>query len=295
MSRNQQIYKSSPPSANTRDGVLYARVSSKKQVTDGHGIDSQLRRGRQYADQNGIRIVAEFKDEGISGKDSDRPQVKAMIDFIQNHPNEVVVIMDEVNRMARENIAYYLLKQAIEAAGGKIEYVSQKFDDSAEGAFIESIIVQVGAYERIHNAHRTINRMEIHALDAKIDACVTELVATKEAVVKSAINKQIAEHSRRREILEKRISEARDAKDDFGAVLSKVMGIVYQPDIVWENADLPMKQIIQRLVFPKPLIYEQEAGKFRNPEKALVYRLFEENAAEKHLMARPKRFELLTF
>ena len=105
----------------------------------------------------------------------------------------------------------------------------------------------------------------------------------------------VAQHSKRLETLKKKIEDAREAKDDCGVVLQKVIGVICQPDSVWLNADLPLRQTIQRLVFPKPLIYDQNEEKFRNVEKALVYGLFEEKQLEKALLAHPKRVELLTF
>lgn len=518
--------KKSDPKTNLKEAVLYARVSSLKQMKEGHGLEGQLQRCRQYAEQNSYHVKAEFTDEGVSGKTADRPQVQAMIDYIAKQPPGITVIMDEVNRMARENIAYYYLKEAIKKVGGQIAYVSQKFDNSAEGEFIEGIIVQIGAYERTHNTHRTINRMvsrtegglwpygvfvgykpssvkcirepdeavapvikralegyaygefinfedvaryineqrvinfkgnkirtngdrakkllnsswfhagfvqlpkrnverrkgqhqpiisldvleriegrlagkriskfrtninadfplrgyvlcgscqkpmtsafsgkgryhgyydcrtpgcemrrcgvpyadihdefhdllrsikphetlmekaadilrkvwqkewqsfdkdrqkwgkELSELEEEVQSYVKELVATKEATVKTAINKEIEACSKRCELLKRKISNTSEAKDDFESVLQKVIRVVCKPDSIWLKADLPMKQTIQRLIFPKPLIYDQKAKKFRNVVTCCVYSLFERNGRKKPSLVHPKRVELLTF
>jgi hypothetical protein len=76
-------------------------------------------------------------------------------------------------------------------------------------------------------------------------------------------------------------SRYQDAQNDFDKVLERVVGIIRQPHTLWESADLAVRQTIQRIVFPKPLVYEQTVKKFRNPEKALIYGLFERSPPKK--------------
>ena len=54
------------------EGVIYARVSSARQVREGHGISSQIRACQSFAKENGIKIVKVFKDPGKSGASLDR-------------------------------------------------------------------------------------------------------------------------------------------------------------------------------------------------------------------------------
>ena len=57
----------------TREGVIYARVSSAKQVTDGNGLDSQYSACLRYAKEKNIKIINSFRDAAMSGNTSDRP------------------------------------------------------------------------------------------------------------------------------------------------------------------------------------------------------------------------------
>jgi len=43
--------------------VIYARVSSRKQVKEGGGIESQATRCRSYASSRGYDVVAMFTDD----------------------------------------------------------------------------------------------------------------------------------------------------------------------------------------------------------------------------------------
>ncbi len=51
-----------------KEGVIYTRVSSLKQVTQGSGLDSQYSACLKYAKENNIKIIKTFKDAAMSGK-----------------------------------------------------------------------------------------------------------------------------------------------------------------------------------------------------------------------------------
>lgn len=47
--------------------LIYCRVSSAKQKTDGHGLDSQEQRCRQYAALKNYSVEAVFPDDATGG------------------------------------------------------------------------------------------------------------------------------------------------------------------------------------------------------------------------------------
>ena len=59
--------------------ALYARVSSDRQDVD-LSVSAQLRALRDYADKNGCKVVREYVDEAESGRSTDRPEFKKMMD-----------------------------------------------------------------------------------------------------------------------------------------------------------------------------------------------------------------------
>ena len=510
---------------NTQDAVLYARVSSIKQVEQGNGLDSQIHRCRQYADSNGYHVLKEFRDEGITGSRADRKEIQAVVDFIQNHESPVTVIMDEVTRLGRDMVVYFTLKDRIEALGGKVIFISQSFDKSPSGKFVENIMVACGEFERLNNKDRVIGRMkarveagvwpyglfqgykpstvpgvrepyepvagtirqalegyaygtlanyediarfinaqvllnfkgkpihyngekakdllesawyyagfiqlpkrnvsrrlgqhkpvisgsvlelielrmsgkvvpkyrknmnqnfplkghvlcdacnrpmtasfcgredkygyyycrtggcelnskhmphsELHdqflvllrsatptqelidlartmlkevwdkqweafqqdrhewgmeaeKLDSEIRSCVDELRKSDIPAIRQALTDRIQDFSKRREVLKKKVFDFKDAQNDFGEVLDRVIGVIELPHTFWVEGSLSEKQMIQRLVFPKPLIFDQKAKKFRKPEKALVYRLFEKLNPKKQGLVDPIGIEPTT-
>ena len=59
--------------------VIYCRVSSQQQVTQGSGLDSQETRCRSYAASKKYEVVEVFKEEGVSGARLDRPALKNLL------------------------------------------------------------------------------------------------------------------------------------------------------------------------------------------------------------------------
>jgi len=53
--------------------VIYCRVSSKRQVKEGHGLESQETRCREYAARRGYEVLEVFLDKAVSGGRLDRP------------------------------------------------------------------------------------------------------------------------------------------------------------------------------------------------------------------------------
>src|SRR5690242_5446532 len=111
--------------------IIYARVSSERQVNEGGGLQSQEQRCRSYAQTCGYQVVSTFSDDGVSGALIERPGIQAMLSFLQAQDREIVVIIDDISRIARDVIAHVTLRTAIKSAGGRLESPSFTFGESA--------------------------------------------------------------------------------------------------------------------------------------------------------------------
>lgn len=65
----------------TKQGVIYARVSSKDQEKEGFSIPAQLKLLREYATKNSIKILREFVDVETA-KTAGRKQVRGNGSFL---------------------------------------------------------------------------------------------------------------------------------------------------------------------------------------------------------------------
>lgn len=144
----------------TQQAVIYCRVSSPKQVTEGHGLASQETRCREYAKHKGYEVIDVFRDEGLSGKLMDRPNMKAMLSYIKKRKaDKPIVIIDDISRLARDIETHIHLRTAINEAGGKLESPSIEFGDDSDSRLVEHLLASVAAHQREKNAEQVQNRM----------------------------------------------------------------------------------------------------------------------------------------
>ncbi|NQY74199.1 MAG: recombinase family protein [Candidatus Margulisbacteria bacterium] len=143
-----------------KKAVIYCRVSSEKQVRGGNGLKRQEKRCCDYAIFNKWNVVAVFHDEGISGGLVDRPGIQKLLDFLDRSEENIIVLVDDINRWARDVSAHFALKRAIETAGGELHSTTMKFENSPEGHFIETIMAAGAELERNKNKRQVKHRMK---------------------------------------------------------------------------------------------------------------------------------------
>ena len=63
--------------------IIYCRVSTPGQISDGHGIETQEKLCRRWAARNGLDVMEVYRDCGISGKDMEnRPALNEMLEQV---------------------------------------------------------------------------------------------------------------------------------------------------------------------------------------------------------------------
>ena len=140
--------------------VIYARVSSVAQLHKGHGLESQTTRCREFARLKGYDVAEVFKVEAVSGGIIDRPGMLAMLAHLRKHRRggECVVIIDDISRLARDIKAHLDLRDAIAAAGGRLESPSIEFGEDSDAILVENLLASVSQHQRQKNAEQMINR-----------------------------------------------------------------------------------------------------------------------------------------
>src|SRR5207302_8010060 len=83
-----------------KQGVIYARVSSKDQEKEGFSIPAQLKLLREYAIKNGIKILHEFIDVETA-KTAGRKEFGRMVAFFEKNALCRVVIVEKTDRLYR--------------------------------------------------------------------------------------------------------------------------------------------------------------------------------------------------
>ncbi|WP_244531968.1 recombinase family protein [Nitrosomonas aestuarii] len=107
-----------------------------------------------------------FRDEGLSGKLLDRPNMQAMLAYIKKRKaDKLVVIIGDISRLARDIETHLRLRASIADAGGKLESPSIEFGDDSDSRLVEHLLASVAAHQREKNAEQVQNRMKARMMN----------------------------------------------------------------------------------------------------------------------------------
>lgn len=142
--------------------LVYCRVSSAGQRTQGHGLESQEQRCREFAEHKGLQVERVFLDTitGNSGYE-EREAMSQLMKYLDTHAGtRYAVIFDDIKRLAR-NTGHHL-KLRMELRSRDVVPLSPNFtfEDSAEGDYVETIVAATAELERKQNARQVRQKTE---------------------------------------------------------------------------------------------------------------------------------------
>lgn len=137
--------------------VLYTRVSTTMQVTDGASLQQQEERLKAYAVCQGWEIVNMYQDAGLSGKDTNRPAFKQMIEDAENKMFDAIIVY-KLDRLTRSVKDFHTLSDKLDKLGISLVSVTQNLDTSSSvGRLLRNILVDFANFEREMISERTMD------------------------------------------------------------------------------------------------------------------------------------------
>lgn len=118
--------------------LIYCRVSSAQQADDGTSLDTQEARCRAYCAEHGYQVIGVHSDTHTGIEYRQRPGLSALREQVRAGIAGVVVCY-AVDRLSRNQAHLYIVAEEIEDAGGRLEFVTESFEDSAVGRFMRSV------------------------------------------------------------------------------------------------------------------------------------------------------------
>ena len=145
-----------------RIGLIYARVSSKRQETDGTGLMSQDSRCIKELERIGVPYDKTFPDSYSGGGDSmKRPAMRELLAHIDANPHKrFLVVFDDLKRFARDAKFHFELKTEFHMRDVKLLCLNYNFDESAEGKFVELMFAGQAELEREQNRRQVIQKQK---------------------------------------------------------------------------------------------------------------------------------------
>jgi len=147
---------------------IYIRVSTEDQANEGYSIDAQKHKLTQFANINDWDIANFYIDEGISAKNTDRPELKRMLDDIKSKQIDVVLVY-KLDRLTRSVSDLFTLLDYFDKHNCKFKSATEIFDTtSAIGRLFITIVGAMAQWERENLGERVKMGMEQKAREGKV-------------------------------------------------------------------------------------------------------------------------------
>lgn len=146
--------------------IAYARYSPRPNENDVYSAERQLEAIRHYCKRNGIILADEFRDEGRSGDDEDRPGLWKAIDKLQKG---MLLLVYSYNRLARSDRFAALVTDLIDKRGATCFSISENRELSVtpEAEFQRRIQFAIGELQLSQIRERTRMGMRRHQANGR--------------------------------------------------------------------------------------------------------------------------------
>jgi len=125
--------------------ALYVRVSTEDQAREGFSLDAQTERLKAYCRFKEWTISDIYREEGYSGRNTDRPEYRRMMDDQEKWDVLVVLKMDRIHR---NSVNFTLMMDELRRKGKEFNSTQEKFDTTtAMGRFVMDIMQRIAQLE----------------------------------------------------------------------------------------------------------------------------------------------------
>ena len=125
------------------NAVIYARYSSHSQTEQ--SIEGQLHDCYAYADRCGYRVVGEYIDRALTGKNDDRPDFQRMIKDAEKRQFQLILVW-KLDRFTRNRYDSAIYKQRLKKFGVRVVSCMEAITDSPEGIILEGLLESMAEY-----------------------------------------------------------------------------------------------------------------------------------------------------
>ncbi len=135
--------------------VIYIRVSTEDQATEGCSIDAQTAKLTAWCLANDYELLNTFTDAGLSGGRADnRPALQAAIELACRTKSALVVY--SLSRLARSTKDTIAIGEQLDKAGADLVSLSEKIDTtSAAGKMVFRMLAVMAEFEKDQIVERT--------------------------------------------------------------------------------------------------------------------------------------------
>ncbi|MGI6009496.1 MAG: recombinase family protein [Methanomethylophilus sp.] len=125
--------------------ALYVRVSTEDQAREGFSLDAQTKRLKAMCAVRGWTVADVYRDEGYSGRSTDRPEYRRMFAEMDRWDALLVLKMDRIHR---NSVNFARMMETLRESGKDFISLNEKFDTTtAMGRFVMDIVERMAQLE----------------------------------------------------------------------------------------------------------------------------------------------------
>lgn len=133
---------------------IYIRVSTREQVLEGYSIDAQKENLVNYCKSQGWNDYKFYVDEGISAKDTNRPQLQLLMKHIEERQINMILVY-RLDRFTRSVTDLYQMLDAIDKHDCTFKSATEIYDtSSAMGRMFIGLVALLAQWERENMGER---------------------------------------------------------------------------------------------------------------------------------------------
>ena len=126
---------------------IYTRVSTEEQAEHGQSLEAQEKVCKQFAKDNGLKVLDIFQDPGRSGSDPNRPGLRDLVKRCEEDQRVDTIITQDIDRLARDTLLFLSIFKDFQESGIAVKFVNQpNVDGGIDGMLVGTIQAAVSTY-----------------------------------------------------------------------------------------------------------------------------------------------------
>lgn len=144
------------------NAVVYTRVSTTEQATNGHSLGGQKKDCLEFAVRNNYKVLEVFEEQGESAKTIDRSELQRMMEYCAKNKKYGIkaLILWKIDRLARNMEDYHFLNSFFNKLGIQILSATEINDNSPVGKLTRNILGAFAQFENDQKSERVKNGMQ---------------------------------------------------------------------------------------------------------------------------------------
>ncbi len=138
------------------NAVIYCRVSTEEQATEGYSLLAQEEACRIFATRHGYHVDRVFVEPGASAKTVNRPALQQLLTYCtKNHKSTNAVIVYKLDRLSRNMVDYTTLIACFSRLNMVLHSATEPLDESAAGKLMKNVIASLAQFDNDMKGERT--------------------------------------------------------------------------------------------------------------------------------------------